>query len=423
MTFLSRFLISITVLILLSFNYSVAATYYVATNGNNNNMGTSASPWKSIAYAVDKMKAGDTTYVRGGIYQEGPIRFSNSGTSTAPIKLLGVAGQNPVVNFIDPKNSAHRIVVQNGAGYNKAMGYITIEGFELRNGYNGIKFYNLHNSVIRRNWIHHNTSQGILGIGGHHNVFERNRVNHNGNFAMCARGGADAWICNQEHGFYMHGNFYTITNNLIYDNLGFGIQINGSPTSAYKPTMHAGIEFTGAKNWSIVNNTFAYNVYRAGITLWGSPKDMRIENNIFYENCVIKEVSKCTNVQGIEFTGTGTRGAIIRNNLFFATGTGAVLPYSSAALAGLNYTASGNIVNTLNPKFVNAPATMPSSPNFALSSLSPAINRGLNNSLTRLDFLGRLRQGAYDIGAYEYLSGSSSTALPKSPSNFQLKSD
>lgn len=43
-----------------------AATYYVATTGNNSNPGTSSKPWKTVAYAVDKMVAGDTTYVRGG---------------------------------------------------------------------------------------------------------------------------------------------------------------------------------------------------------------------------------------------------------------------------------------------------------------------------------------------------------------------
>ena len=209
-------------------------------------------------------------------------------------------------------------------------------------------------------------------------------------------------MCNQTHGFYMHGNYYTITNNLIYDNLAFGIQVNGSPTAKYTPTAHAGPEYAGASDWIIANNTFAYNVYRAGMVLWSAPKNIRVENNIFYENCV-KDPSKCSNVQGFNI-GSGARGVSIRNNLFYASGSGAVLSFSTTTGS---YTDSGNIVNTLNPNFVNAPASLPSSPNFALKANSPAIDRGLNLSSilsTRTSFNGlmRPRGNSYDIGAYEY---------------------
>ncbi len=46
--------------------------------------------------------------------------------------------------------------------------------------YNGIKYYNMHNSIIRRNWIRNSLYSGILGIGGHHNLIDRNIVSHNG---------------------------------------------------------------------------------------------------------------------------------------------------------------------------------------------------------------------------------------------------
>src|SRR6187549_386423 len=74
-----------------------AATYYVATTGNNSNPGTSSQPWRTIAYAVPKMVAGDTTYVKGGTYSEGLIQFLKSGTQSAPIKLLNASGQFPII--------------------------------------------------------------------------------------------------------------------------------------------------------------------------------------------------------------------------------------------------------------------------------------------------------------------------------------
>jgi hypothetical protein len=48
-----------------------AATYYVATTGSNSNPGAETQPWQTVAFAVNTMVAGDTTYVKGGIYNEG----------------------------------------------------------------------------------------------------------------------------------------------------------------------------------------------------------------------------------------------------------------------------------------------------------------------------------------------------------------
>ena len=45
-----------------------AATYYVATTGSNGNSGTNSKPWRTVAYAVSKMVAGDTTYVKGRLH-------------------------------------------------------------------------------------------------------------------------------------------------------------------------------------------------------------------------------------------------------------------------------------------------------------------------------------------------------------------
>ena len=335
-----------------------AATYYVATTGNNGNPGTNSKPWQTVAYAASKMVAGDTTYVKGGTYKEGTIRLGKSGTSSAPIKLLNVPGQYPIINFID-KSRYHRILIQNTASYRNAIGWIIIEGLELRNGYEGLKIYNGHDLTIRRNWIHHNSNQGILG-NGTRILIDQNRVNHNGNFTRCSTVGDN---CNQAHGLYMHGTAVTVTNNLFYDNLGTGIQLNG--TVGYKSSVHPGSDFALSRNWLITNNIIAYNNYGAGIVVWGGNGDnARIENNILYENC-----AKCASyhVNGIAFTGaSGSTGIVIRDNIAYASGSGGKKFLGS----GGSYAESGNIVNTSKPRFVNAPATMPASPNFSLISNS-----------------------------------------------------
>ncbi len=397
-----------------------ATTYYVAATGNNSNPGTEQQPWRTVAKAAGTMVAGDTTYVRGGTYNEELIQFKRSGTQAAPIKLLNYPGESPIIDFLD-NASSHRLLIQHSSGHNVAIGWITIEGFEIRNGYNGIKFHNLHDSVIRGNWIHHNVSQGIMGQGGHHNLFDRNIINHNGNFHGCAagelspNGEGKTTVCTQTHGLYMHGNYYTITNNLIYDNLAVGIQQNGSPTSTYSFSAHPSPEFAGASNWMISNNTVAYHSWGPGIVLWGSfCNNIRVENNILYEN---QRENSASSAQGVFFSSVTGTGITIRNNFSYKSGEGRT-PFLrlTGATEGVNYTQSGNIVNVSAPGFVNAPATLPATPNFALTARSPAIDAGLPLATVKTDFNGTPRpQGrAPDIGAYEYTSDDSkSPVAPK----------
>jgi hypothetical protein len=162
-------------------------------------------------------------------------------------------------------------------------------------------------------------------------------------------------------------------------------------------------------NWTIANNTFAYQKDKAGIVVWGSTcNNARIENNIFYENSVTRTTGS---EQGISFTSASCTGIVIRNNLAYASGAGG----TKFLGPGGHYTQSGNTVNTLNPKFVNAPATLPSSPNFALASGSPAIDKGLTISSTKVSYTGTIRPqlSSYDVGAYEYY-GSTQLAAPTS---------
>ena len=56
------------------------ATYHVATDGNDRNGGTLASPFASFDHAIDVAEAGDTVYVRGGTYLlERSIEIRKSG--------------------------------------------------------------------------------------------------------------------------------------------------------------------------------------------------------------------------------------------------------------------------------------------------------------------------------------------------------
>jgi hypothetical protein len=374
------------------------ATYYVATTGSNSNPGTEKQPWQTVAYAVASMVAGDTTYVRGGTYNEYEIRFAESGTAEAPIKLVNYPGEAPVIHFNNPARF-HRFLIQHKYGIHQPMGWITIEGLEIDNAYDGIKVHSGHDLTIRRNWIHNSVNAGILG-NGTRILIDRNRINHNGRFVECQAG---TYSCSLDHGVYMNGTAITIINNLIYDNLCHGIQANG--TISYNPSKHPGSGYVQSHNWVIANNTIAYQANCAGVVVWGSTLlNLRIENNIFYENRV---TGPSSGSQGIAFTSMASTGIVINNNHFYASGSGGTVAISFGAIEGVHYTGSGNIMNVSAPGFVNAPATLPVSPNFSLTARSPAIDAGLTLAVTKVAFDGTPRpQGsAYDIGAYEYSAG------------------
>lgn len=371
-----------------------ASTYYVSTTGNNSNDGlTEDTPKRNISNCVTLMVAGDTCYVKGGTYStETTIRFSTSGANGSPIRLLAYPGELPIIDWPN-QSSGSRILIQHASGANVAMGYITISGLELKNGYEGIKFHSLHNSTISNNKIHHNFNQGILGIGGHHNLFTRNIIYHNGDFAGCAAGTAS---CNLQHGMYMHGDSYTITLNVIYDNLTVGIQHNGSSTSTYSASRHPSVEFAGAKNWIVEGNTIAYEANSAGMVVWGNGDNMRIENNIFYENRV-----NGTSSQAIFFTGNGGTGLTIKNNHAYGSGSGgtAFIGTNGGATEGVNYTQTGNVVNVSAPAFVNGGSNaLPASPDFRLTARSP-VNIALANEFPTNGVVGAFQPPAAPTGA------------------------
>jgi len=73
---------------LLTLQVCSGTTYFVATNGNNANIGSSISPWKTIGKSVSVAVAGDIVNIGQGVYNEF-ITNSTSGTAANPIRFIG----------------------------------------------------------------------------------------------------------------------------------------------------------------------------------------------------------------------------------------------------------------------------------------------------------------------------------------------
>jgi hypothetical protein len=391
------------------FNFATAATYYVSTGGSDVNSGTqSTSAFRNISKGLNVAGAGDKILVMNGTYSEG-LSIGKSGQPGAHITLAAMDGHRPIIT-----NGGTVINIAVPGAANSPVGWITIEGFEITSsapnkyGVYGISLYNAHDIIIRRNKIHH-AGQGIGGHGPNITV-EQNEIYHNGNFNYCLPD-----KCNLDHGIYATGSNWKIINNLIYDNLSHGIQMAGY---AYNPARMPDSSYGGASGWLIANNTIAYQHYRSAIVVYeAGAVNSVIKNNIFYEN----DQQASQGVNGVEFYYCGG-GHIVENNLFFASGAGATVAIWDMLSGAPHYTGSGNLLNS-NPLFVNAGAIISGVPNFQLQPTSPARDKGQNISGITNDFLGNTRpqNGVFDIGAYEFVTATSTPTKPQSPTGLKAQ--
>lgn len=99
---LVHLLINVSLFLLLAVGVTHAEdynkTFYVAPDGNDANPGTLEAPWLSMDHALETLQAGDTLYVRGGVYPtmyEG-WGFHHSGTASQPITVTNYSGEQAI---------------------------------------------------------------------------------------------------------------------------------------------------------------------------------------------------------------------------------------------------------------------------------------------------------------------------------------
>ena len=104
--------------------------YVMSPGGSNSNPGTFGQPYLTINVAITASSAGDTIYVRGGVYNTERISFSGkNGTADAPITLISFPGETAIIDRSSnapPTGDAGLVEIVNSS-------YITIQGLEIRN--------------------------------------------------------------------------------------------------------------------------------------------------------------------------------------------------------------------------------------------------------------------------------------------------
>ncbi|MFY7963635.1 MAG: right-handed parallel beta-helix repeat-containing protein [Chitinophagaceae bacterium] len=153
--------------LLLIASKSFAITYYVATNGNDANNGTSlASPFLTISKAISKVVAGDIIYVRGGVYNiTAKINVNKSGTASNRISLMGYPGDSrPVISGSSMATSS------SNRGLDVTGSYWYIKGLDVfKAGDNGMHISGSNNIIDQCNFYENRDTGCQLSNGAANN--------------------------------------------------------------------------------------------------------------------------------------------------------------------------------------------------------------------------------------------------------------
>lgn len=421
-----------------------AATYYVATNGNDFNDGSPDSPFRTIQKAVGVVRAGDTVIIRPGRHNTFFLTNVNGATS-APITFLGQPGA-----IIDMEtggaNLGKHIDINGGS-------YITIEGLELIDSNlvrptscagsgaglrGGIKFNRTpgsqpahdrpypHHVTLRNLNIHGLRQTAILGSAD----FSQLLYNHIHNNGFRNTG----WDVKPEaYGTYLKGRGWLIRGNRIHDNIGNGIRTGNDPSSSttellVDSTIENNIVYDNGGTFLHPHGRYGSADFECrpstggdGIVVWHGSGNI-IRNNIVYNNIGygirVNENTTLGSTPNVVYNNTvyknGYRGiycyagerTIVKNNISYLSG-------HENIFSGCTNQLSNNL--TTDPGFVNAAGR-----DFHVNPGSPAIDAGMTLAEVTNDFAYGVRPwpagGAYDIGAYEFGSPPGSGPSPPPPS-------
>ena len=394
-------LLSLAVVVLLSVRpFELAAhNAYVATTGSDTNPGTEASPYRTIRKALENVGAGDTVYIRGGVYDE----FVRARTQRVPsgtswdnaVTVRGYPGETVRLRHTGANQG---LILLNGNQYTIWKDLILDAGatafsqddaefantIGLFNGSNYNRFENI--EVVGSVGTGVDVSGAYQGNpDNHHNEFINLRVH-------------DGARSNRGHGFYIRGNYNLVDGCEVYNytNTPGGGVSNSTGIAVY--------DDGGAVTGNIVRNCRIHD-NRAAFFMGSGPDNMAY-NNLIYDNAHLAVEIGYSTARRIGFFNNtvvghpdahavtiheGSQDTQVVNNIFWGNAANDVRDLGSGTTSHTNLSAD--------PGFVDA-----QSKDFRLAAGSRAIDAGVTLPEVPVDMNGVARpQGAAaDIGAIEY---------------------
>ena len=245
------------------------SSFYVATTGNDSNPGTQAAPWRTIQHAADAARAGSTTYVHGGMYEELVSLKASGNASEGFITFQSYPDETAILDasHITPSARSAVLTIENKS-------YVRIVGFEIRN------FRTAEHQLVP-------LGISVIGAGSHiellknnvHHIeqtFEgRDAPGHGANGFGIAVYGTDAKTPitdliidgNEVHhlktgsseSLVVNGNVtnFRITHNVVHDNNNIGIDVIGFERTAPDPAVDQARD-------GVVSGNLVYNITSRG---------------------------------------------------------------------------------------------------------------------------------------------------------------
>lgn len=259
--------------------------YYVSPAGSDENPGTAAEPWLTIGHGIGRLQAGYTLHVMAGHYYESNEISGLCGTADMPVTIKGEPGA--VVHAAADPRDAFLIW--------EASAWVIIEDLEITGATRAGIIVNGSSHIIIRNCeIHDNDKWQVQTCRADHVTVE----------------GCTLYGATREHGVYFSTTDFPVArNNVIYDNAGCGVHMNGDLSEGGDGMITA----------AVVEGNVIYNcgwAGGAGINMDGVEKSL-IANNLLYNN----HAGGITSFKQDGLSG-GTENRFYYNTVCFPPGAG-----------------------------------------------------------------------------------------------------
>jgi parallel beta-helix repeat protein len=234
-----------------SVDVAYAANYFVSPTGRNDNPGTVGAPFRSINHGAARLRAGDTLWIRAGVYNESLVYSVPSGTSwTNKVRLAAYPGEHVTMR---PTSGNFVLAFAGSSNFGSTGGqqYIEVDGVNL-DGSAGIRHdtvkieagpgYNAHHIRLQNLTVTGNSNPApIQQHPGNANAIlitslRYDAVGFNEFINLTVTGGPSPDVGNDFSSmFYIQTPDNRIENCLIQGGIGAGIQLFNANAPGTKP--------------------------------------------------------------------------------------------------------------------------------------------------------------------------------------------